>query len=189
MERVCSQCGSPGPFPKIGTICKVCDATRKAKWYQANKQQIADRQAAYQQEHPEKARKKPLPVPEKARKKQQRWRAANPERANRAVARWRNNHPDSYRERHHIYYLRRKWRETMAANEKLVQIVQAEIAQGREEGLDDEDLQWMATGAVLREARTEGVLDDKASPEFAAAAHSLVKIWRLPGRADSLRKK
>lgn len=35
--RICKVCGSDGPFPKIGAICKKCDAARKAEWYQKKK--------------------------------------------------------------------------------------------------------------------------------------------------------
>jgi hypothetical protein len=33
-ERLCKKCGSAGPFPCKGRLCKVCDAERKALWRQ-----------------------------------------------------------------------------------------------------------------------------------------------------------
>jgi len=63
----------------------------------------------------------------------------------------------------------------MAKNEKLVEIVQAQVADARGMGLDEDDALWLAVGAVNAEARKQGLVGDVLPPEFNAAAMALVK--------------
>ena len=60
-------------------------------------------------------------------------------------------------------------------NQQLVQAIQAEIAQSRAEGMDAEDVLWMACGAGLSHARDQGVIEEEASPEMLAAIEAVVK--------------
>lgn len=60
-------------------------------------------------------------------------------------------------------------------NPKLQKIVQEAVQQARAEGLDETDAKFMATGAVVREARNQGVIGEVLSPEMNAAAKALVE--------------
>ncbi len=60
-------------------------------------------------------------------------------------------------------------------NPKLQQIAQEAIQQAQESGMDETDQKWMAVGAVVREARKQGVIGEVISPEMNAAAQALVE--------------
>jgi hypothetical protein len=60
-------------------------------------------------------------------------------------------------------------------NPELVKAIQGEIALAREEGMDEEDIKWMATGAGVRLAREAGVIGDELPPEMNAAIHAVVE--------------
>lgn len=59
-------------------------------------------------------------------------------------------------------------------NQQLIARIREEIATSRAEGLDAEDIFWMACGAGLDEARNQGVVEE-ASPEMLAAIEAVVK--------------
>lgn len=69
-------------------------------------------------------------------------------------------------------------------NPKLVQIVQEAISEARATGLDDDDAKWLAVGALIREARKEGVIGEVISPEMNAAAQALVNQELKNGRSS-----
>lgn len=61
-------------------------------------------------------------------------------------------------------------------NPKLVEAIQSEIAQARDDELEEDDVLCMAVGAGIRVARETGALGDEAiSPELDAAIKTVVK--------------
>lgn len=61
-------------------------------------------------------------------------------------------------------------------NPDLVAAIRAEVIQARSEGLDEEDISFMAQGAGVRLAREQGVIgEDEVSPEMHAAISVAVK--------------
>ena len=57
--KPCVKCQSEtNPFPKTGTVCKVCLKARKQTWYLANKARINDSAAARYTESPDSAKKR-----------------------------------------------------------------------------------------------------------------------------------
>jgi hypothetical protein len=62
-----------------------------------------------------------------------------------------------------------------AMNAKLREVASQAIEQARGEGLDDDDARWLAVGAINREAREQGIVDDELAAEFNAAAQAIVK--------------
>lgn len=57
----------------------------------------------------------------------------------------------------------------------LTPIIKSAIQQARNEGLDENDVYWMAIGALLREGRVRGVIADEPSNEMLGALEALVK--------------
>lgn len=67
-------------------------------------------------------------------------------------------------------------------DKRLEQIAKAAFDQAKADGLDDEDAKWMAVGAVNREAKGRGVIDeDELSAEVNAASQAVVKEVRKHG--------
>lgn len=60
-------------------------------------------------------------------------------------------------------------------DKKIEHVAKDAIAQAKAEGLDDEDAKWMAQGAIIREARNQGVIGEELPPEMQAAAAEVVK--------------
>jgi hypothetical protein len=60
-------------------------------------------------------------------------------------------------------------------NPELIEAIQKEIAQARADGMDEEDIKWMATGAGIRLAREAGVIGEELSPEMNAAIAAVVE--------------
>lgn len=60
-------------------------------------------------------------------------------------------------------------------NQDLLRIAQQAIGQAHAEWLKDDDALWMAVGAINREAREQGLAGDELTPEFNAAAQTIVK--------------
>jgi len=57
---------------------------------------------------------------------------------------------------------------------KLVQAAQNAIAEARAEGMDADDIKWMAQGAVIRAGRDAGLIGEEVSAEMQAAISVLV---------------
>lgn len=60
-------------------------------------------------------------------------------------------------------------------NPELVRAIQDEIREAREEGMDEEDIRWMAVGAGVRLAREAGVIGKELSGELDAAIKAVVE--------------
>jgi 5-methylcytosine-specific restriction endonuclease McrA len=67
-NKKCSKCGRPGEFRKGKNVCKLCNAERAKRWYDAN--------------------------PEKRKANDKRWREANPEKVKAYVKRWQEANPE-----------------------------------------------------------------------------------------------
>ncbi len=63
----------------------------------------------------------------------------------------------------------------MQYNKKVVDTLQKSLEQSREEGLDEEDVMWIAVGAVNRIAREEGLVGLQLASEWNGAVMALVK--------------
>ena len=73
-------------------------------------------------------------------------------------------------------YTQQEKGKSFIVNEKLVKAIQDEIVQAREEGMEGDDLKWMATGAGIRFGRESGVIgQDEVSPEMAGAIKAVVE--------------
>ncbi len=66
-------------------------------------------------------------------------------------------------------------RKEVVLNRDLVQAIQSEVAQAREEGMSSDDVKFMATGAGIRFGRDQGVIGDEVSPEMNAAIMAVVE--------------
>jgi hypothetical protein len=66
-------------------------------------------------------------------------------------------------------------RKEIVLNKDLVQAIQSEVVQAREEGMSNDDIKFMATGAGIRFGRNQGVIGDEVSPEMNAAIMAVVE--------------
>ncbi len=60
-------------------------------------------------------------------------------------------------------------------NPQLAQAIQSEVAQCQEEGLDADDIKFMAAGAGIRFGREQGVIGDRVESEMVAAIQTVVE--------------
>ncbi len=65
---------------------------------------------------------------------------------------------------------------------RLQEIARDVISQATDEGLDPEDAFWMAQGALIREARTQGIIGEELSPEMQACVEQVVKSMQGKGK-------
>jgi hypothetical protein len=59
-------------------------------------------------------------------------------------------------------------------NPQLVEVIQNEIKQCQQEGMDSEDIHWMACGAAIEVGRQQGMIGDPVEPEMFAAIETVV---------------
>ena len=62
-----------------------------------------------------------------------------------------------------------------ALNEQLATIARDVISEMREEGWDEDDIKWSASGAILKYAEERGLVGDDPTKEDMAAILALVK--------------
>jgi hypothetical protein len=53
-------------------------------------------------------------------------------------------------------------------NQQLVSIANDVITEMREEGWDETDIKWSASGAILKELEHQGIIDDPSKEDMAA---------------------
>jgi 5-methylcytosine-specific restriction endonuclease McrA len=82
-NKKCSKCGRPGEFRKGKNVCKLCNAERAKRWYEASlEKQKANVKRWYDAN------------PEKRKANDKRWREANPEKVKAYVKRWQEANPE-----------------------------------------------------------------------------------------------
>ena len=98
--KTCSKCGQTKPLDEfrsqaagkfgVTSACRQCELELARKRYEANREQVLERQRKYREADPEKYRRM-------TRERGKKWRKSNPDKHDAAVKKWRKSNPEKER--------------------------------------------------------------------------------------------